>query len=322
MPIFKLCDSFHSRLYEHFDNYNDVFIHTDDDDVELKAHKLILAMHSSYFHTMFQKRVGNTAEIFVLNIPVRIVKAAINFMYGKETILSKKDAGRFTKLISKWKVNFSITTDDDETIEETSYADELDDSFVRPSELNDTFVRPSKFTKESKKPEEAPTQETSSDLDLEVSKTSSAEIVTLLKFINHEVFDESINLLKTKAYKCVECKTISKHIQQAQNHFTLEHQDNEHEIKILKNAQIMIGTNNLYFANLLSDIESGKIESFVSALMDSSVNMKEMSATLEKVESINKPVLPPTLERKQRGIVKTLGELIKKANICSDKLDA
>jgi len=64
-------------------------------------------------------------------------------MYGKETILSKKDAGRFTKLISKWKVNFSITTDDDETIEETSYADELDD----------TFVRPSKFTKESKKPE-------------------------------------------------------------------------------------------------------------------------------------------------------------------------
>ena len=56
--------------------------------------------------------------------------------------------------------------------------------------------------------------------------------------------------------------------------------------------------------------------------MDSSVKMKEMSATLEKVESINKPVLPPTLERKQRGIVKTLGELIKKANICSDKLDA
>lgn len=308
MSMFKLKQPSSARVIDFSDSYNDAFIHTDDDDKVISAHKLMLSMQAPYLHRMFQKRKSsNPAEIFLLNMPIDVVENAINLIYGKHVNISKKHIGRFNGLLKKWGVEYEeVSCDSHESLSEATEPDMKEpgsESVEAPREseesLNTTFRKD--------------TFEYGDNMD--VTKTDSIEIDKNLQYISHQSD-------KTEAsFSCLFCHKVSLHFQQAKTHFVLFHQENEAEIKIFQEAEVLRKSSQFYFVNLSSKIENGKLENETEALMNSSKKVQDLNSMLEKVECINKPVFPPTLERKQRALIISLGESIKLGENCMEKIE-
>ena len=78
MIAFSLQNARNEEVVKSF--YHDAFIHTEDKTI-LNAHKVILSMHSQFFHNYFQSRPGHAVnDIHFQNTHSGIVKAALDLI--------------------------------------------------------------------------------------------------------------------------------------------------------------------------------------------------------------------------------------------------
>jgi len=92
--------------------YLDVHIYTMGNTV--KAHKLVLAQRSPWFHRFFQSHTSTEYHVALFNISEQTVRAAIDVMSGKELVMSVRDKNRVVNLMSRLEVKYAeeeLTTD-------------------------------------------------------------------------------------------------------------------------------------------------------------------------------------------------------------------
>ena len=345
MTTFRLKESSISRIFEFSNSYNDAFIHSDDDKV-IKAHKLILAIQSPFLHRLFQKKEKDSAQIFLLNIPSIVIENVINLMYGKNVTVSKQYIARFKDLLGKWQVQYrdvDINIDKNDQSKQHHCRDQtqlvdLDKNEMKlnnptqekyqdadcNTDSNDEITENSAMNKESfnSTPDittKLNTEEIEQKGDMEMTNTETAEIENLVGYIHHEIKEDKAG--KRQTYKCVVCKTVSIYFQQAKSHFVLFHQENEEEIRILIEAESLRSVASRYFDRLSADIQKGEIDNSVGSLMESTRRVQKVKETLEKVESIKKPVFPPTLKRKKDALIRDFSKFIKLGDEYIDKLE-
>ena len=349
MSTFGLRKPSSSRIFDFFDNYNDAFIHSDDK--LFKAHKLMLAIQSPYLHRLFQKvKDGNFAQIFLLNMPNSVIENVLNLIYGKNAIVQKKDISNFKGLLTKWQVDYQdINTENeeqmaqqhkDETIECEEEDKETGDGSI--TEKSDSITKKSFDLKDKSGdiPDDI-TEDASDNIKkadvhsekgvannpevpedvggMSMTNTDTTEIYKLLGYICHELQGDKMK--KEKRFKCLVCANVSVYFQQAKNHFALFHQDNKEEIKILSEAESLRSTSSVFFSNLSADMDKDDFINSVGCLMSSTVILQRMKTTLEKVEGLQKPVFPPTFQRKKNALIRDLGKFIKLGEGCIDKLE-
>ena len=97
------------------EQYAEVYIHLKEkgDSSFIKANKVILAFHSSYFHRIFQSR-GNmqTVDFAFIGIGADVVKETISMMYGSNLTISKNELAKFKMFFNMLEMNFGVSEDD------------------------------------------------------------------------------------------------------------------------------------------------------------------------------------------------------------------
>ena len=92
------------------DSYHNVTIHTESNST-IKAHKLILATKSSWFHNYFKKSSKQSdCSIVFFNVSDNVVKTCINLIYGKEVVVHEKEKNRIVWFLSKLGVKWEACT--------------------------------------------------------------------------------------------------------------------------------------------------------------------------------------------------------------------
>ena len=98
----------------------------------LKAHKLVLASNSKWFHDKFKdSQSTERCDIYLFNTHHHVLRAFVNVLYGEETLFPSKDQKRLIFLLSKFGVKWEHVVD--------KKVDSAKDILKRPGSYNPNF---------------------------------------------------------------------------------------------------------------------------------------------------------------------------------------
>ena len=186
--------------------YHDCFLHSEDKKI-FKAHKVILASKSIFFHEYFQSRPGsNVDDVIFYNIRGEILEIALELIY-KGNVKVKKALG--TRL--KWFCENVLKTGSIDT-------DEMVDSkIIQPS--------PKKMKYDNQ------IQSNDGNESIMTNWTQTSYNSQDLEKIKH--FDES----SKNGFKCKICTNFSSTFDEAKDHFNCNHATWTNEINVLKDCE-------------------------------------------------------------------------------------
>jgi len=199
--------------------YCDVDIHFESGGV-LKAHKLVLATKSSWFHKRLCTRNQVYHDIGFFNVSEKIVRTAVDLIYGKEVVFPVKEKGKLTWFLSKLGVSWQYCTN----VSQDRDRQEVTDSETKTPAHSESVLRtdipapaiPLGPTTTNRAEESAgDVVKTQSDyyalLD-EFTETNDDEVA---KISHLRLIDRGG---KPEKYKCIKCNKKAKYFSEAESH--------------------------------------------------------------------------------------------------------
>ena len=229
-----------------------------------KANKVILALHSPYFHRLFQS--NKTASVFhVCFVGVRpfAIVDVMKLIYGQNIYVKEANIGRFENFLKLLEIEFTkdgesasdasnskkVTLSGPETTATgTQHESESPPPIMAPPVVQKRSTQPK--TEESAKstacPDEPPKRSRRSRTPQEdeediyeyletITVTTQTGLVEELEKIDFKLVP-SASKKKHDEYVCCHCAIRLKALSDAKSHFISDHQRTEEEVKILKES--------------------------------------------------------------------------------------
>ena len=317
----------------------------------MKAHKLVLAKRSPWFHRFFQSLENMKCyNVSFFGYNEKLIQAVIDVLYEKEIQFPSKDKGRLTAILTKLGVSWS-----DENLPEEMTKDASHSKSLKPKPIENEAVardeqkcpmgeetppdppivkQPPLPTKSDFKANKnvtlQPPIQSKSDLTVEttVKETSNEDDFYAILDQFTETSNEELKKIShmligevgqpNRSYKCLKCPKSFKYFSQAQKH----HQ--EHEFTQFSSVREMLRKAELERqsdAQNISKIEKGigktEKKKLVGALRRINENLHKH---LENLDSLEKSKLPPNLSKKCKEYSKNLIETTAKADKVLNKL--
>ena len=317
----------------------------------MKAHKLVLAKRSPWFHRFFQSLENMKCyNVSFFGYNEKLIQAVIDVLYEKEIQFPSKDKGRLTSILTKLGVSWSDENIPEEMTKDASHskslklkpiekeADARDEQKCpmgeeippnSPSVMQPPLPIKSDF-KANKNVTLQPPIQSKSDLTVEATVKETSNIDDFYAILDQftETSDEELKKIShmligevgqpNRSYKCLKCPKSFKYFSQAQKH----HQ--EHEFtqfssvrEMLRKAELERQTDAQNISKIEKGIGKTEKKKLVSALRRINENLYKH---LENLDSLEKSKLPPNLSKKCKEYSKNLIETTAKADKVINKL--
>jgi len=311
--------------------YTDVNLHSDSGSI--KAHKLVLASNSKWFHDKFKdSQSTERCDIYLFNTHHHVLRAFVNVLYGEETLFPSKDQKRLIFLLSKFGVKWEYVVD--------KKVDSAKDILKRPdTESKDdadnvelsSIIPP--YVPKTGAEETGSTLEDHGEVkDVTADKPSTHDASSHKVQINddyYEVLDEfteaddgeleKINHVKMvicgsnqHKYKCTKCGMLWRFFSQAEHHH-IEHEftKTKHIREVLKDAELE-RTKDLKSLKKIEKIAgTAKASKALQTLDRITSNLR---TRLDAVNTVKQQEMPENLREKCHEFVNLLEQTSKKAN--------
>ena len=233
MNLFKL-RNLKLENEEVFENYVDVFVHCENNAI-IKAHKIILAQHSSFFHRFFMSREGmREADMFFLTMKQYVVQKAIDVIYGRIVRVEENERKRVAAFLRMLLVDFEFMPSDEEGSEDNINMGELNRTFENPRK--GAFVPPSisepmksATDKIVEEPVLSETHEKIEELDENWTVTTASD--QRVSEVEHTW--KRLQNLNRNEYTCNYCGEVCFSIRKAERHFTNVHLDIQSKVQLM-----------------------------------------------------------------------------------------
>ena len=303
-----------------------------------KANKVILALHSPYFHRLFQ--TDKTASVFHICFvgvrPLAIVDV-MKLIYGQTINVKAVDAGRFEHFLKLLEIEFSK---EDESVSDVSKANTLKwpepqtTSIVTENESQSAFkpqtsqkrslktkseesskeitcpIEPPKRSRQSHTPQEEEEEDFADWLET-CTVTSQSGLVEALEKIDFKLLP-SLSKKKHDEYICCHCNTPFKALNLARSHFVSYHRNNEEEVKILKESILFSDKVGKEITNLQESLQGDCNKLMVICQLETKVQDLERRVTLLK--NLKEKNLGPHHMRKRDFLIDIFVKNITKVN--------
>ena len=316
----------------------------------IKAHKLVLAKKSPWFHRFFQS-IENTKcyNVSFFGFNETLVQAVIDVLYEKEIQFPSKDKGRLTSILTKLGVSWSDENLSEELTKEACHSKSSkpkpigqeasanheqifpsgeETPSIAPSVLQPPSPSKSNF-KARKNVTMQPKIQSKPDLTVETNVKEISNENDFFEILDQftETNDEELKKIShiaigevgtNRNYKCLICPQSFKYFSQAQKHHK------EHEFNKFSSVREMIKKAELERQNDAQNISKiemviGKADKkkLVRALRKINENLHKH---LENLDSLEKSKLPPNLSKKCKEYSRSLIETTAKADKVLSKL--
>lgn len=317
----------------------------------IKAHTLVLAKKSPWFHRFFQSLENTTCyNVSFFGYTENLVQAVIDVIYEKEILFPSKDKGRLTSILTKLGVSWSDENIPEEMTKEASHSislkpkdnekeaarkDEQTCPMGEESPPNSPTVRQaplpikSDFKANKNVTMQLPVQ-SKSDLTAKTTVKETCnendfhEILDQFTETNDEELKKISHMLIGEAgkpdrnYKCLKCPKSFKYFSQAQKHHK-EHEFNQFSSvrETLKKAELERQNDDQNISKIEKGIGKTDKKKLISALRRINENLHKH---LENLDSLEKSKLPQNLSKKCKEYSRSLIETTAKADKVLNKL--
>ena len=293
------------QILDHCDVFNfycDVFLHCANGAI-IKAHKIILAQHSSFLHKFFLSRKGlMEVDMFFPNLQECVVKKSVDIMYGRTVEVDEVYRKRVCAFLRMLQVEFEIVTDTaKETTEEIV---NLDRTFEKP----EIFVTPS-TSKELLEPVLAePSEKVVENMVIETEE-EDPEILNLNDWTVTTATDNRVSMIdhswerlknkKRNKYTCDHCAETCYSIKKAETHFIRMHLDIGLILELMADIDMKRKKYQQEFTQLVQLFHKPDRNAFLvrHEMEVISDNLKELRSMLNK--NTSKKLLPQHEQRKK-----------------------
>ena len=285
------------------DEYADVNIHVRDGDnqnIVIKANKVVLAFHSKYFHEVLKHRATSACVDFAfVGVQATVIQRTIDIMYGSKESISVKECRKFKEFFKLLQVDFAEESEDERiSLKRGNMEDFSDGPGGKTAKLKEvpSQVGGSCYTRRSGAPANIDNWTETSETDLDINLSNIGFILNKTPVGQHN------------KYACTNCNFICTSIQEASSHQEAVHLECDTEIGIMKQAMEYRQNAMKEELELKDKISSGcNAELAVNELKTLSENLQ---FHIEKVRSLDTNNLTTALRNKRRNLDKLLTDSV------------
>jgi hypothetical protein len=337
--------------------YADVHLHIENQKTfsTLKANKIILALHSPYFHRLFQSsEKSETFHVCFVGVANFAIRDAVRLMYGESITIPEKNAHRFSAFLKSIEIEFespqgnqqggSLRKKQKLSTEETSVEKHSNVSDLLTSiEENEEEEEP-RMTRQSPSPlttTQRQIEEPNSTSNEELRKHGSLSSPDSVKITNRKGEIASLdNWTKTSDdidlddidfesgagnsegkhcdYVCNHCRFKVQSFSKARQHFVNFHQKGDKELEII---QEVMNFKKLAFSEinkLKANIGGGCNKTLATSQLETIIDNLEQR--VYSLRNLNDKNLSPNLKAKQNVLLQGINDSIKKVKSFIEEL--
>ena len=177
------------------DEFADVNIHVRDGDnqnIVIKANKVVLAFHSKYFHEVLKHRATSACVDFAfVGVQATVIQRTIDIMYGSKESISVKECRKFKEFFKLLQVDFAEESEDERiSLKRGNMEDFSDGPGGKTTKLKEvpSQVEGSCFTRRSGAPANIDNWTETSETDLDINLSNIGFILNKTPVGQHKKY--------------------------------------------------------------------------------------------------------------------------------------